>query len=138
MPQFVQDMFTSAMGGGSIRRFGEMAVITLSDTALVTTSQEIQDAQRWARARNATTNARNDRELLLAQLQTLIVGNDTSGDTRGAVAKIGKLAGIMQAEGMDMQAWRLPQVVRDALPPPPPPPPAPPPLPLRAVRRGLR
>lgn len=106
-----------AMGGGTIRRFRDMAVVTLPDAALVTTRLEIQAAQRWARSRNTTGSEQEDRNCMLAQLQTLIARNDYDCVTRGSSATIARLAKLMRDEGMDLTAWRIPQSALDALPP---------------------
>ncbi|HEY0917337.1 MAG TPA: hypothetical protein VGE22_20825 [Solimonas sp.] len=135
MATYVQDLFTVAMGGGSVRRFGGMAVLQLPSIALVTTPQEFQDAQRWARSRNTTGDEAKDRAQMLAQLQTIVAPPGTSLDTRGQATQLVKLAGIMRSEGMDLEAWCFPQAVRDSLPPAPPV--APPPLVVgRLVRRS--
>ena len=135
MATYVQDLFTVAMGGGSVRRFGGMAVVQLPSIALVTTPQEFQDAQRWARGRNTSGDEAQDRAQMLARLQTIIAPSGTSLDTRGQANQLTKLAGIMRAEGMDLDAWCFPEAIRESLPPSPPvEPPAP--VASRLVRRG--
>lgn len=135
MATYVQDLFTVAMGGGSVRRFGDMAVVILPDASLVTTKQEFQDAQRWARSRNTTGDEVKDRAQMLAQLQTMVASVSGGSDTRGAMPKIARLAGIMRTEGMDLEAWRIPQAILDVLPPAPIVE-LPPPIPPRAARRS--
>jgi len=115
MGQYIQDMFTVAMGGGTIRRFGEMAVVTLPDAPLVTSSDALQKAQRWARSRNTSGHEAEDRVQLLAQLETLIAHTDSSSVTRGDPPLLTKLVKRMREEGMDLQVWRIPQPVLDAL-----------------------
>lgn len=116
MGQYIQDLFTVAMGGGSIQRYGEMAVLVLPGAALVTTREDIQKAQRWARGRNTTGSEDEDRRCLLAQLETLIARGDYDCLTRGASDTLARLAKRMRDNGMDLQAWRIPQPVLDALP----------------------
>lgn len=115
MGQYIQDMFTVAMGGGTIRRFGEMAVVTLPGAALVTSRDDLQKAQRWARSRNTSGQETEDRVQLLAQLETLIAHADSASVTRGAQPLLTKLVKRMREEGMDLQVWRIPPPVLEAL-----------------------
>ena len=115
---YIPDLFTIAMGGGTIRRFGTMAILTLPGVALVTSRDEMQQLQRWGRARNSSGNEQQDRDELLKQLHTLIARADGSAATRGAPDALSRLARQMQDSGMDIAAWLIPKSVRDHLPPP--------------------
>lgn len=123
---YVPDLFTIAMGGGTIRRLGNMAVLMLPNISLVTTREEAQQAQLWGRARNSSGDEQMDRDTLLARFDNLIARADGSATTRGAPDALLRLARQMQDSGMDLAAWLVPQAVRDILPAPqlvePPPP----------------
>lgn len=113
---YIPDLFTIAMGGGTISRFGIMAVLTLPGVAFVTTKQEMQQAQLWGRARLSSGDEQKDRDTLLAQLSNLIARADGSATTRGEPQMLSRLARQMQDSGMDLAAWLIPQPVRAGLP----------------------
>lgn len=115
MGHYIQDLFTVAMGGGSIRRFRDMALVELPDVQLVTTVRELHRVQRWARAMPTSGLAAADRKKLLDELSTMIVHADSADATRGAGAALASLARCMRAGGMDLESWKVPQAVRDEL-----------------------
>ncbi|HSW14755.1 MAG TPA: hypothetical protein VLI06_18065 [Solimonas sp.] len=115
MGQHIQDLFTVAMGGGTIRRYGEMVVLTLPGVELVTTSDDIQQAQRWARSRNSSGQEQLDRDAMLARLETLIARNESGGPTRGTDDIIARLAKRMRTNEMNLDEWNLPQTVLEVL-----------------------
>ncbi|WP_028081630.1 hypothetical protein [Solimonas soli] len=110
-----QDLFTSAMGGGTIRRASDLALVTFRDAALITTSEELRRAQQWGRARDASANEHDDRLTLLQQLDTMIARAGTAEPTRGEPATIVRLVRKMHESGMNMAEWKIPQPVRDLL-----------------------
>ena len=114
----VPDLFTIAMGGGTISRFGIMAVLTLPGVAFVTTKQEMQQAQLWGRARLSSGDEQKDRSTLLEQLTNLVARADGSATTRGAPDMLSKLVRQMQDSGMDLAAWLIPSAVLAGLPTP--------------------
>lgn len=116
-----QDMFTIAMGGGSVRRAGDVVVLAMAGSSMVTTRQDMQKAQCWARSKATTGNAVDDRHGLVAQLDTLIAGLDSGYGTRGPNLSLCRLVRGMQSNGMDLAPWSIPQPVLDELAPPPPP-----------------
>lgn len=116
MSRFIQDLFTAAMGGGTIRRYGDMALVMLPGTALVTTRQNIQHAQRWARALDTSGEPQNDRQRLVDQLETRIARIDQDNTTRGAPDALMQLAVRMRDNNMDLDSWHIPRPVIDALP----------------------
>ena len=119
MAQYIQDLFTVAMGGGCIRRFRDLVLITLPGVALVTSRQELQQAQCWARGLRATESADEDRARLLDHLQTRIGRVDCSCPTRGSDQAIARLVRLMQTNHMDLGDWRIPQSVLDRVTPTP-------------------
>jgi hypothetical protein len=135
MTRVIQDLFTVAMNGGSILRYGRMAVVTLEGTKLVTTCQDIQKAQCWGRSIPTSGVERDDRERLLDQLDTRIGLTDSACPTRGNSDALRKLAIQMRERQMDLDAWSIPLPVIDSLPAYEPPPPEPEPVPTRLIRR---
>jgi hypothetical protein len=110
-----QDLFTSAMGGGTIRRSRELALVTFRDSVLITTSDDLRKAQLWGRARDASPSEHDDRVSLLLQLDTVITKVDAKEPTRGGPEALARLARLMRESGMNLAEWRLPQSLRDAL-----------------------
>jgi len=113
-----KDLYTAALWGGSVRRYGDMVQLTMPGIGVVTTQQDMQQATSWARSKMASGAINKDRMLLMDRFETLIARQYSGCATRGGNRTIAGLAKIMASTGMDLQSWSIPKVVMDELFPP--------------------
>ena len=67
-----KDLYTAALWGGSVRRYGDMVQLTMPGIGVVTTQQDMQQATSWARSKMASGAINKDRMQLMDRLETLI------------------------------------------------------------------
>lgn len=108
MPQVIQDLFTAAIGGGSIVRYRKLAIVRWPGIELVTTDVSLRQAQCWARGVPTSGSSSQDREQLLERLAPRIPALAGGCECRGTAAQLSSLAQTMRAQGLDLQAWRVP------------------------------
>ncbi len=113
-----KDLYTAALWGGSVRRYGDMVQLTMPGIGVVTTQQDMQQATSWARSKMASGAINKDRMQLMDRLETLIARQYSGCSTRGGNRTIAGLAKIMASTGMDLESWSIPKAVMDELFPP--------------------
>ena len=114
-----QDLFTSAMAGGTIRRYGDMTIIAMPSMGIVTTHQNLQQAQSWGRGKLGSAAPHKDRMRFIERFETMIGRVGSGCATRGSNKAVGALVTIMKQSGMDLESWMIPKAVMDELYPPP-------------------
>lgn len=110
-----KDLFTAAMFGGNIRRYGDMVVLALPSMGLVTTQQDMQQAQCWGRSKISSGILHKDRTSLIERIETVIARMNSGCTTRGSNKTIAGLVKIMKSSGMDLDSWVIPKAVLDEL-----------------------
>jgi len=113
-----QDLFTSAMSGGNIRRYGEMVVVAMPNMGMVTSHQELRNAQAWARGKLAGGPVHKDRARFVERFETVIGRVGSGCATRGGNKALGALIVIMKQSGMNLDAWMIPRWLMDEVFPP--------------------
>jgi hypothetical protein len=81
--------------------------------ALVTTTQEFIQAQKWASSKTATGNIVTDRGRLLEQIGPLISRPGSILSTRGNAKQVEALAKLMKQGGYDLGEWMLPPELKN-------------------------
>jgi hypothetical protein len=89
--------------------------------ALVTTTQEFMQAQKWASSKTATGNIVTDRGRLLEQIGPLISRPGSMLSTRGNAKQVEALAKLMKQGGYDLGEWMLPPELKNPQVPQPEP-----------------
>lgn len=115
MAQAPKDLFTAAMYAGSVRRYGDMVVLAMPSMGIVTTQQDMQQAQSWARCKPSSGIVNKDRIRLLERFETVIARQNSGCSTRGPSKTISGLVKIMASTGMVLDAWSIPKLVMDEL-----------------------
>jgi len=92
-----------------IIRQGDIVQIVIDGGgALVTTTQEVLQAQKWAGRKPATGNMVSDRGRFLEQITVLISRPGSMLSTRGNTRQVESLAKQMNQGGYDLNEWMLP------------------------------
>lgn len=94
-------------------RQGDIAQLVVDGGgAMVVTSQELAQAQKWAQRKSASGNAMTDRARYLDQITVMISRPGSMLPTRGHVQALEKLAKQMMQAGYDINEWALPPELR--------------------------
>ncbi len=113
----------------AIRQGDLVQLVVDGGGAMVCTTMEFLQAQKWAQRKPATGNAISDRGRFLEQITVLISRPGSMASTRGSAKAVEGLAKLMKQGGYDLGEWMLPPELknlgRPAPEPPGPKPPAP-------------
>ncbi len=94
-------------------RQGDIAQLVVDGGgAMVATSQELSQAQKWAHRKPSTGNVMTDRARFFDQITVVISRQGSMFPTRGHHMAIEKLAKQMMQAGYDINEWALPPELR--------------------------
>lgn len=95
-------------------RQGDLVQIVIDGGgALVTTTMEFMQAQKWAQRKPATGNMVSDRGRFLEQITVLISRPGSIASTRGNARQVEGLARLMKQGGYDLNEWMLPPELKN-------------------------
>lgn len=116
-------LFEAATSRARIVRQGDIVQIIIDGGgAMVTTTQEFLQAQKWAARKPATGNMISDRGRFLEQITLLISRPGSMATTRGHARQVERLAQQMKQGGYDLNEWMLPPELKNPGHPQPEPP----------------
>lgn len=102
-------LYESATKRARVVRQGEIVCyIVDGGGAMVMTTQDFVQAQKWANAKPASGNMLTDRARFLEQVPALIARPGSMLPTRGHERYIERLARAMRQAGYDLNEWQLP------------------------------
>jgi hypothetical protein len=109
-----ESLFEAALKRIRVIRQGDIVQLVIDGGgALVTTTQEFIQAQKWASSRTATGNVVTDRGRLLEQIGPLISRPGSMLSTRGNAKQVEALARLMKQGGYDLGEWMLPPELKN-------------------------
>lgn len=118
-----ESLFEAATKRARVVRQGDIVQIIIDGGgAMVTTTQEFLQAQKWAARKPATGNMISDRGRFLEQITVLISRPGSMATTRGNARQVERLAQQMRQGGYDMNEWMLPPELKNLGHPQPEPP----------------
>ncbi len=113
MPR-AETLFEAAVKRIRVMRQGDLVQLVIDGGgALVTTTQEFMQAQKWASSKTATGNTVTDRGRLLEQIGPLVSRPGSMLSTRGHTKQIEALAKLMKQGGYDLGEWMLPPELKN-------------------------
>lgn len=101
-------IFDSVTKGGRVSRSADMVVVLLPAMGFVTTAQDFQQAQQWARSRQSSGVPQNDRTAFVARFETIIGRNGSGIATKGSPKVLRELAKGMKQQGLTPEDWMIP------------------------------
>ncbi|MES0872449.1 hypothetical protein [Sinimarinibacterium thermocellulolyticum] len=137
MVKRTETLLESALKRIRVIRQGDIVQLVIDGGgALVTTTQDFLQAQKWASTKPATGNLVTDRGRLLEQIGALVSRPGSMVSTRGNAKQVEALAKLMKQGGYDLSEWMLPPELKNPQIPQPEqkPPSAPPPTDAHADR----
>ena len=122
-----ESLFEAALKRIRVIRQGDIVQLVIDGGgAMVTTTQEFMQAQKWASSKTATGNIVTDRGRLLEQIGPLVARPGSMLGTRGNAKQVEALAKLMKQGGYDLGEWMLPPELKNPqIPQPEPPKPKP-------------
>ncbi len=112
-----ETLFEAAVKRMRVIRQGDIVQIIIDGGgALVTTTQEFLQAQKWASSKPATGNMVTDRGRLLEQIGPLVSRPGSMLSTRGNAKQVEALAKLMKQGGYDLGEWMLPPELKNPAP----------------------
>jgi len=95
--------------------YGDYVLIVVSGGAFITTPQEFQQVESWARARRSSGVKSKDRTVFVEKFQTVIARRGSGFATRGNPAVITTLVKAMKANETPLADWSIPPEILEAV-----------------------
>lgn len=108
-------LLSAFSGGGRTSRYGDFIVVTMSASAFVTTAQEFQQVQTWARARASLGNPQRDRTAFTERFQTLLARSGSGIATKGNRQILARIVKGMEQNGMQIGEWSVPHNINESV-----------------------
>ena len=111
--QKARNLFESATSRGRVIRAGDIVCIVMDGAgAMVVSSMEFVQAQKWAQSKIPSANMLTDRARFLDRFVVMVSRPGSLQATRGSDRQLAQLASGMAAAGYTMSEWSLPMQLR--------------------------
>lgn len=118
-PEKTLTLFQTATTGGRVIKQPQLVqFIVDGNGAMVTSTQDFYQVEKWANSRYGSGNRLADRNRFLEQIQTLVARPGSFVSTKGSTKPLEDLCKLMKAAGYDLAEWQLPPELKDMDRPP--------------------
>ena len=110
-------LFESAVSRMRVMRQGDIVQLVIDGGgALVTSTQDFIQAQKWASSKPASGNMITDRGRMLERLSVLVARPGSVLGTQGNAKQLAGLCKLMSQGGYDLAEWMLPPELKNPQP----------------------